>query len=281
MLARLFDLFRLTIWRAIGHNAFTLAKAAAYSAILSLFPAILVVTTLLALTPETDSFSGEVRAAFDEILPLDTMALMQSYFQMNHGRSLQVVWSSSFVSVFAAMGVLLSLMEGFRRAHNMSQHPWGFWRERVVALLLIPSCLLPMVFATLLVAFGHEIERWMIVNAYHELRLYVLVFARIVRWIIALGTTVAVLVLIYHFGTPRSRGWKHVLPGASLAAITWFLATLIFGWYVTRHADYSLLYGPLGAAVATLVWLYITSLSVLIGAEFNAQIFPAPAPEAR
>jgi membrane protein len=274
MLLRLFVQLRLAVWKAISHNAFTMAKAAAYSAILSLFPAVLVVTTLLALTPETNSFSGEIRAGFDEILPPDTMALVQSYFQMNHGRSMQVVWSASFVSVFAAMGVLLSLMEGFRRAHDVSPHSWGFWRERAVALALIPSCFVPMFFATLLVAFGHQIERWMIVNAYHDLRDYVLIAARIARWLVAVSTTVAVLTLIYHFGLPGTRGWKRVLPGALLAAITWFLATLIFGWYVTRHADYSLVYGPLGAGVATLVWLYITSLSVLMGAEFNAQVFP-------
>jgi membrane protein len=54
------------------------------------------------------------------------------------------------------------------------------------------------------------------------------------------------------------------------------LATLGFGFYLTRFADYSVVYGPLGAVVATLVWLYISTVSVLIGAEFNAHIFPKP-----
>ncbi len=68
------------------------------------------------------------------------------------------------------------------------------------------------------------------------------------------------------------------LPGASGAAIIWFLATLAFGFYLTRFADYSVVYGPLGAVVATLVWLYIATVSVLIGAEFNAHVLPqAPA----
>ncbi len=81
------------------------------------------------------------------------------------------------------------------------------------------------------------------------------------------------LAAIYRFGTPHIRSWRHVLPGAAMATITWFLATLAYGWYVT-HGQYTLVYGSLAATVATLVWLYITSLSVLIGAEFNAQIFP-------
>jgi membrane protein len=66
------------------------------------------------------------------------------------------------------------------------------------------------------------------------------------------------------------------LPGASGAALIWFLATLGFGFYLTRFADYSVVYGPLGAVVATLVWLYIATVSVLIGAEFNAHVFPKP-----
>jgi membrane protein len=51
----------------------------------------------------------------------------------------------------------------------------------------------------------------------------------------------------------------------------WFLATLVFGWYVTRFANYSQVYGSLGAGVALLFWLYIISLSVLCGAEFNTE----------
>jgi membrane protein len=91
----------------------------------------------------------------------------------------------------------------------------------------------------------------------------------------AVLTSVAVLGVIYHFGTPRKRPWEKVVPGAVLATATWFLATLIYGWYLTRYADYSVVYGSLGAGVATLVWLYMVCFSILIGAEFNAQIFPA------
>jgi uncharacterized BrkB/YihY/UPF0761 family membrane protein len=68
-----------------------------------------------------------------------------------------------------------------------------------------------------------------------------------------------------------------VLPGASGATVIWFLATLFFGWYVTRFADYTVVYGPLGTAIATLVWLYITCFSVFIGGELNAQVYPMEA----
>lgn len=273
MLQSFWTNLRRAAWNAFGHNAFTTAKAAAYSAILSLFPAMLVGTTVLALSPETETLS-DIRSAFYDILPPDTMALLQTYFQTNHARSLRLLWSAAAVAVFASSGFMLSIMEGFRRAYRLPRGTWNFWRERAVAFGLIPITLVPMLFATMLIVFGHQIERWMIDNADHDLRLYVLFLWRMVRWVIAMFTSVAVLAMIYHFGTPKTQDWRKVLPGATLATCTWFLTTLLYGLYVTRFADYSVVYGPLSAAVATLVWLYMVSISILIGAEFNAQIFP-------
>jgi uncharacterized BrkB/YihY/UPF0761 family membrane protein len=63
-----------------------------------------------------------------------------------------------------------------------------------------------------------------------------------------------------------------VLPGAAVATAMWFLTTLVFGLYVTKLANYSEVYGSLGAGIALLFWLYLISLSVLCGAEFNAQL---------
>ncbi len=266
--------FRRAVVRSLSHDVFTTAKAAAYSAILSLFPALLVLNTLLALTPATGTVTGEIRTILSQVLPWDTMDLVQDYFLSSHAHSLSVLWSASPVAIFAAMGVLQSLMEGFRRAYRLPRHLWNFWRSQAVAAALIPICLAPMFFATALIVFGHQIESWMVGSSDHELRFYVLVLWRMVRWAISVITVVAVMTVLYHFGTPRTHSWRCSLPGAAMATLTWFAATLIYGWYVTRFTAYMVVYGSLAAAIATLVWLYITSLSILIGAEFNAQIFP-------
>jgi len=273
-MARGFEKFRLALLASLSHDVFGTAKGAAYSAILCLFPTILVLTTLLAVTPESDTLRGEMRAAFAEVLPADTMTLLHAYFTNQKVRSEQVVASAILVSLLAAMGMMRSLMEGFRRAYELPRREWNFWVEHMVALALVPSCLVPMACATVMIAFGHQIEEWVVSNSYHVLGPFVLLVWRMVRWTIGLVTTIVMLAMIYQFGTPRRRAWKYVLPGASGAAIIWFLATLAFGFYLTRFADYSVVYGPLGAVVATLVWLYIATVSVLIGAEFNAHLFP-------
>ena len=95
-----------------------------------------------------------------------------------------------------------------------------------------------------------------------------------IRWLIASMTSVAVIALIYHNAVPRTQHWHSVLPGAILATGMWLLVTLLFGWYLQRFADYSIIYGSLGAAIALLVWMYMISLVILMGAEFNAMLFP-------
>jgi membrane protein len=59
-----------------------------------------------------------------------------------------------------------------------------------------------------------------------------------------------------------------------LATGLWFASTTIFGWYLRHYADYGVIYGSVGTAIALLVWLYMVSLVILIGAEFNAVRYP-------
>ena len=264
---------RDAVGQALTHDVVNTAKAAAYSGMLMMFPALLVATTLLAQVPEGTTLVGEIRGTFVQFLPADTMDLIQSYVLSRRIRSGSVILSAASLSVFAGLGMMLSLMEGFRRAYRLPHEAWTFWGRRLRALLLVPIALVPLSLATLVVVFGHQIEAWMIDNADHELRFVVLLFWRMARWAVALLTSVTVLTAVYHFGTRRKEHWVWVTPGAATGTVLWFPATLAFGWYVTRIADYSMFYGSFGAGIATLVWLYITAFSVLIGAELNGALF--------
>jgi len=261
------------VLQALANDVINTAKAAAYSGMLMLFPALLVITTLLAQVPEGNTLVGEIRASFDQFMPADTMDIFQSYVLSRRIHSAQVVLSATSLSLFAGLGMMLSLMEGFRRAYQLAPDTWGFWGRRLRALLLVPIALVPLSLATLVVVFGHQIEIWMIANSDHELRAMVLVFWRLVRWSVAFGTSTAVLTVLYHFGTKRKEHWLWVAPGAAAGTLLWFPSTLAFGWYVTRIADYTMFYGSFGAGIATLVWLYITAFSVLVGAELNGVFF--------
>src|SRR5580658_7094685 len=274
-IVRWMDAFRKAMLLAFEHDMLNTAKAAAYSGMLMLFPTLVVVTTLLAFVPEGPSIMGQIRFTFMNFVPAETYSLLLSSMQARKFFSAPLVFSAAILSVFAGLGMMLSLMEGFRRAYRLPRTDWGFWKRRLRALLLVPMVHVPLALATLLLVFGHQIEHWMVDNAAHELRHAVLSFWRLVRWAIALATSVTVLVALYHFGTRRTEHWSRVIPGAVAATAVWFPATLAFGWYVTTFANYSRFYGPFGAGIATLVWLYITSFSALLGAELNGILFRA------
>lgn len=264
---------RATVVHALAHDVMNTAKAAAYSGMLMLFPALLVLTTLVAQVRAGSPLLGVLRTVFGQLLPDDTLNLLQSYVLSKPLRSTQLLLSASFLSLLAGLGVMLSLMEGFRRAYHLPDDAWKFWDKRLRALLLVPIAMVPLSVATLLVIFGHAIELWMIENAGHGLRAMVLPFWRLARWSLATATSISVLVVLYHFGTRRMERWRSVVPGAIAGTAIWFPATLAYGWYVTRLAHYSRFYGSFGAGIATLVWLFLTSSSVLLGAELNGLLY--------
>lgn len=264
---------RIALLRALRNEVMDTAKATAYSGMLMIFPAFLVLTTVLALIPSGNTLLDALREGAEQFLPEDTMSLLQSYFQTQRAFSLQVLLSAASLSVFASMGVLLTLMEGFRRAYQLPAGGWSWWQVRGRALLLVPIVLAPLSAATALLVFGQFIEQWMIQYSQHELHTFVLVLWRLARWSLALLSSVTVLGAVYHFGTRSEEHWSQVTPGATAATLIWFPVTLAFGLYVTRVADYSVIYGSLGTAIATLVWLYITSFSVLLGAELNGVLY--------
>ncbi len=264
---------RKAVLLALEHDVINTAKAAAYSGMLMLFPALLVLTTLLAQVQEGPTMVGVIRSIFEQFLPSDTMDLLQSYLLSRRLYSVQLILSATGLSIFAGLGMMLSLMEGFRRAYQIPHEDWGFGGRRLRALLLVPIALVPLSVATLVIIFGRQIELWMIENAQHELQTVVLIFWRLVRWSVALLTGITVLTAVFHFGTKRTEHWLWVAPGAIAGTLLWFPTTLAFGWYVTRIADYSMFYGSFGAGIATLVWLYITAFSVLVGAELNGVLY--------
>ena len=269
---RFLSLFRRAVWRAFQHDAFAIAKASAYSSILTFFPTLLVLGSVLAARRNTQAFSREISDALTKILPAGG-ATAQAYLRGSSGRSVGLLFTTAFLTLWLASGVMISWMEGFRRCYELPKI-WGLLKERLVALSLVILAGTPLSCATVLVAFGNRIETRILFHIGHEFSPYVYLMWMLIRWAIAIATSIAVIALIYHNAVPRTQPWHSVLPGATLATGLWFVTTMLFGWYLQKYADYSVIYGSLGVAIALLVWMYLISLVILIGAEFNAILFP-------
>jgi len=263
--------------KALEHDCLNLSQSAAYSAMVALFPALVVAAAMIALLPDVTPLKLEVARFFDQILPSDVFPLLTSYFvssAANNGRphTTRALAAAALLSLIGASSAIATVMEGLGRAAEVPYTRWTFWQKRARALLLVPLSLVPLTVASLLVVFGRWISEWTAEHLMTGVRPTFLMGALLVRWTISLAGVVALTAVIYHLGTPREQHWKRTLPGAVVATALWFVTTLIFGWYVTRVANYSAVYGSLGAGIALLFWLYIVFLSVLVGAEFNEQV---------
>jgi membrane protein len=279
-----------TILSVLEHDCLNVAQSCAYSAIVALFPALIVAAAVIELLPDTARVRVQIAEFFDRILPPDVSPLLSAYFENSprHTHSARAMVLAAVVSVWGAANVIGRLMEGFRRAYEMPRGFWSWRERRLRALVLVPVSMVPMTVASLLVMFGHFVTVWLAGLVPNETT-SVYVLALVIRWAVALGASVGLIALIFYIGTPEHRArtsdtpkesadtrqrlsWSRALPGAIVATLMWFLTTLAFGLYVTRYANYSEVYGSLGAGIALLFWLYIVSLSVLCGAEFNAQL---------
>lgn len=300
------SLLRRSFAAFMDHDCLNIAQSAAYSAMVALFPGLIVAAAVVTLLPDSAPLRAQAALLFDRILPPDVSPILESYFQNGHQtpHTTRALVVAGLVSFIGASGVIVTLMEGFRRAFSLPVERWSFWDRRWRSFALVPIALVPLTIASVLVVFGHIASEWVAANFGTVARTPFLVVAFLVRWTVALTGSVGVIAVIYHMAIPAAgmdalierdgpanhlwssmrtvramskmeSSWKRTLPGATLATAMWFLSTLIFGWYVTRYANYSEVYGSLGAGIALLFWLYLISLSVLAGAEFNAQLFPA------
>jgi membrane protein len=269
---RFMRLLRLAFWRAFQHDAFSIAKACAYSSILTFFPLLLVVGSVLASFRKGQPYLLEVTTALGSILPTGS-ATAQAFLKGSTQHSTSLLITTTLLTIWTASGVMISWMEGFRRSYELPKI-WGLVKERLISFALVILAGIPLTFATILVASGSNIERSVLFHLNREFGFYFLLMWSALRWLIATLTSIAVIALIYHFAVPRTQPWHSVLPGSVLATGMWLGVTLAFGWYLQHYADYSIMYGSLGAAIALLVWMYLISLVVLVGAEFNAMLFP-------
>ena len=220
-MSRFFRHLRIAFWRAFQHDAFAVAKGAAFSAILTFFPAILVLASILSRSQSSEVFVREIFRAVGRILPEGTNATVTQY--LTGTRPVQtrfLVWTS-ILTLWTASGVMISWMEGFRKAYQMPKI-WGLVKERLIAFLMVVLAGVPMGFASFLVVFGNLIERWTMFHVGHELTPYILGLVDGGALDHCRLTSIAVIALVYHHGVPRTQPWHRVLPGAVVATCCGF-----------------------------------------------------------
>ena len=96
---------------------------------------------------------------------------------------------------------------------------------------------------------------------------------RLVRWPILFGVALLVLAIIYRYGPSRAQArWRWVSWGSAIATILWIVASIAFSFYASHFGSYNKTYGSMAAVVVLMLWLFLTALCVLLGAEVNSEL---------
>jgi len=278
-------LLRRSIVAAADDNCFSIAKGAAYSALLSFFPVLTSAAAILIQTHAKFVFDT-IGSVLAEVVPPGTEDLVMRQFQARGARPWLVLAVAALVSLWAASSVFKSLMEGFQAAYRVPRSR-NFWQNTGVAVLLVLLSATPLVAASALLLFGTQVETavlgWMKVDPLWNPWAWAWeLVSRLARYAVAFATTVVVTMLLYYFGPNRKQRFAALFPGAAVATMLWALATNGFGWYVRHMAHYNVMYGSIGASIALLVWMYLVAAIALLGCEYNAEYERlGKAPEAR
>ena len=267
-------LLHRSIFSAFDDGCLGIAKGAAYSALLSFFPVLASAATVLVQT-RASFVSKFLEDTLDQIVPPGTEDLVMQQFRVTGARPISLLIVAFLISIWAASGVIKSLMEGFQAIYRIPRSR-SFLQTQGVAIALVLLAALPLVCATALVIFGAQVESamlaWMKVDPMlSPLSWLMRAISRGARYLLAFVTTVSVTCTLYRFGPYRKQRWRYVWPGAVLATIFWLLATAGFAWYVRNIGHYNVMYGSIGAGIALLVWMYLMAVIALIGCAFNAE----------
>lgn len=256
-------------------NCFGIAKGAAFSALLAFFP---VLTTLTALLVQANAYavSRSISRLVFDVVPPGTEEIVMQIFTSRGKQPGSLLLIATLLSIWAASGVMLSLMEGFRAAYRIPKSR-PFFKQRGIAALLVFAAACPLLAASVIIVFGNRVEEWVLQSAGilqtgQELRGWVSMTRNLARTGFAIGAIIVGTALLYCIGPNPPRRLNRVLPGAFLATSLLWVTTLVFAWYVRNIAHYNVLYGSVGAVIALLVWMYLLSVIALFGCEYNAEL---------
>lgn len=258
------------VYHELGRTrVFTAAAGLAFYFTFSLVPLLIVFASLLWYLPATTAVS-QLLALLTALIPPESAELVRtavlSVLEPGHGKILSF---SILGYLWAATGGFSGLIEALDIAYDVKDcRSW--WRYRLQALVLtftVGGLALVSLLALIVgPEFGHFLRMFFSVPAG---------FAHlwpVLRWIVTIATFVTGVELVYYLGPHSRHSFWSTLPGAAIAVATWFLGSFGLSFYLSHLSNYNRTYGSLGAAAGLMLWLYISSLVVLIGAEFNGEL---------
>lgn len=261
------------LWRTVEDvthkHTFQMAAAMAYYFVLSLFPALILLSAIASYVPVENLFD-QALAMFGAFVPADGMRVVR------HILAQVVVPNRGAILSFGILGTLWTASTGFASAIEALDIAYEveegrpFWVTRPVALGLVFMVGVLMLIALLVMIAGPHFAVWL--SHYTHLSSIFLKSWPYIHWSVSFGFAVLGVELLYFIApNVKQRLWS-TLPGAILSVIAWVGLSYGLGVYFRSFAHFSKTYGALGAMIALMVWLYWNGFIMLVGAELNCQL---------
>jgi len=246
-----------------------MAAALAYYFVLSLFPALIFLSAVVAYLPVPDLFN-QALALMARFLPADSMGLVQRVLADIVTPNRETFLSFGILgTIWAASGGFAAAIEALNIAYEVEDDR-PFWKTRPLALGLAFIIGALMLIALCVMVVGPRFGQWLAVRV-HLSKLFVRLWPYI-HWTIAIGFTVLAIEALYFLAPNVKQRFRATLPGAVLAVGCWIGLSYLLGVYFRHFGTFNKTYGTLGGAIALMVWLYWTGFAMLVGALLNAEL---------
>jgi membrane protein len=258
-----------TYGNVVRNHTLQMAAALAYYFVLSLFPALILLSAVVAYLPVPDLFN-QALALLARFLPADAMGLVRrvlaDVISPNKGTFLSL---GILGTLWAASGGFAAMIEALNIAYDVRDDR-PFWKTRplAVGLAFLTGALLLIALSVMVV--GPRFGQWL-AGRVHLSGLFVLLWP-FIHWTIAIGFTVLAVEALYFLAPNVKQRLRATLPGAVVSVGCWITLSYLLGLYFRHFGNFNKTYGTLGAAVALMIWLYWTGFALLVGAELNEEL---------
>jgi membrane protein len=247
----------------------SIAGGVAFFVLLAIFPAITALVSAYGLYFNASTITNNL-SLLQDVVPDNMLSIVREQanrIAANSGRALSIgIVVGILVSLWSAMSGVKAMIDALNVIYEQEEGR-SFVKLNLVALVFTLGG-----FAAFLLAIAAVIVLPLILSPI-GLGGVTETLTRVVRWPTLLFVLLIGLALLYRYGPDRRMArWQWVSIGSVFAAVTWIGASYLFSWYLASFANYNATYGSLGAVVGLMIWLWISTIVVLLGAELNAEI---------
>jgi membrane protein len=246
-----------------------LAAGVAFFGLLALIPALVALLSIYGLVADPEDIRRQVddslAAAPSEVRDMIGQQLT-SIQRSSHGTAVFALIAGVVIALWSASSGVNHLIDAVNVAYD-EEETRGFVRRRGLSLVFTLGAILFLVFAFVGIAVVPAAAQAAHLGAAGA------VLVQVVRWILLLGGLLVGLAVLYRWAPDRdSPRWSWASPGAIFAAVAWLAASVLFSIYVSNFGSYNETYGSLGAIVVLMLWMYLTALVIILGAELNCEL---------